>query len=78
MKVIREEWRKGETCFGGGSGTIIPFRPKSTEFSTKSSASEAQDSALPKNLIDQLNQEAREQWGYQPETDESEPSDSEN
>lgn len=70
MKVIREEWRKGETCFGGGSGTIIPFRPKATESSTKNSASEVQSSALPQEMLDQIFQEAKEQWGYQPESDE--------
>ena len=78
MPKITKETRNSTRSFFGGAGSIIPFRPKSTECSTKNSASEAQDSALPQEMLDQIFQEAREQWGYQPETDESEPSDSEN
>ena len=36
MKVTREKWPQGETCFGGGSGAIIAFRPKVTISSTES------------------------------------------
>ena len=66
-KVVRNSTRS----FFGGAGSVIPFRPKSTEYSTKNSKSEEQSSALQQDLIDQLNQEDREQWGYQPEMDES-------
>ena len=78
MPKITKVVRNSTESFFGGAGSIIPFRPKATECSTKNSASEAQSSALPQEIIDQLNQEAREQWGYQPEADESEPSNNDN
>lgn len=74
-KITKEVRNSKETIFGG-AGSVIP-RPKVTKSSTKNSASEAQNSALPQEMLDQIFQEAREQWGYQPESDESEPSNSE-
>ena len=65
-KIVRNSTRS----FFGGAGSVIPFRPKATECSTMNSASEAQVSALPKEFLEQIEQEAREQWDYQPEADE--------
>jgi len=78
MPKITKETRNSKETFIGGAGRVIPFRPKATECSTKNSASEAQVSALPKEMLDQIFQEVREQWGYQPESDESEPSNNDN
>lgn len=70
MPKITKETRNSKETFIGGAGSVIPFRTKSTECSTKKSANEALDSALPKEFLAQIEQEAREQWGYQPEMDE--------
>ena len=78
MPKITKVVRNSTETFFGRVGSVIPIRPKATESSTKSSASEAQDSALPQEMLDQIVQEAREQWGYQPEADESEPSNDDN
>ncbi len=67
MKVTRRKMRPGESCFGGGSGAIVPFRKKPTKSSAENSTKEQSSPSVPKEWIDQIYQEAREQMGYQPE-----------
>lgn len=71
MAIGKEERNSKRMFFGGGMGSLIPFRPRNTQSPPESSGA----SAVSQQELNQIYQEAREQMGYQPEpTEQPSPS----
>ena len=62
--AIRNRYKNSKDTFFGGSGVVIPMRRR------QESQPLDPNGVIKQEHLDQIMQEAREQWGYQPETDE--------
>jgi hypothetical protein len=73
MTVSRRIRNSKRSFLGGGMGVLIPIGTRQKNASRESLKTEdsSSQSAIPSEWIEQIGQEAREQMGYQPETEKS-------